>query len=190
MCNTESLTTEVRESMNVFKNKVKLEEKSVCYFIDFYYLLLLLTISFLLRGNSVISVAVDSSLCQLWFRYKFVRALSEFTDNSFKVCECFHWCSNQEYWCWHSSEIRYLFCWECISDSSIELMLLSVLLLWLHFWIWWCIAGQYFAIQMIPNNNWWFFQSFQQCSLLFSDVLFFMMFKTVFLWSVLLFVTS
>ena len=189
MCDTESLTTEVRESMNAFKNEVESEEKSVCCFINLCYLLLPLTISFLPRGNPVTSVAVNSSLCQLWSRYKFVRALSKFTDNFFRVCKCFHWCSNQEYWCWHPSEIRYLFCWECIPDSSAELMLLPVLLLWLCSWIWWHVADQYSAIQMIPNNNWWLFQSFWQCPLLSSDALFFMMLKAVFLWSVLLFIT-
>ena len=65
MCDTESLTTEARESMNAFKSEVKSEEKSAYCIIDLYYLLLPLTISFLLKGNPVTSVAVDSSLCQL-----------------------------------------------------------------------------------------------------------------------------
>ena len=90
MCDTESLTTEARESMNAFKSEVESEEKSVCCFINPCHLLLPLTIFFLFKGNSVTSVAVDSSLCQLWFRYKFVRALSEFTGNFFRVCKCFH----------------------------------------------------------------------------------------------------
>ena len=134
MCDTESLTTKIRESMNAFKSEIESEKKSVCYFIDFCHFLLPLTIFFLFRDNFVISVAVDLLLCQLWSRYKFVRALSEFTDDSFRVCKCFHWCDNWEYWCWCPSEIRYLFCWECTSGSSVELMLLPVLLLWLHFW--------------------------------------------------------
>ena len=133
MCNTESLTTETRESMNACKNEVESEEKSDCCFIDSHHLLLSLTIFFLFKNNSVISIAVDSSLCQLWSRYKFIKALSEFTDDFFRICKCFHWHSNQEYWHQHSSEIRYLFCWECIFSSQTELILLSVLLLWLYF---------------------------------------------------------
>ena len=109
ICNTESLTTEVRESMNTCKNEVESEEKSDCCFINLHCLLLPFIISFLFRGNPITSVVVDSLLCQLWFRYKFVKALSEFTDDSFRVCECFHWHGNQEYWCQHPSEIRYLF---------------------------------------------------------------------------------
>ena len=128
MCNTESLTTKTRKSMNAFKNEIESEEESVCCFISPHYLLLPLTISFLLRGNLITSVTVDSSLCQLWFRYKFVKALSEFTGSSFRICKCLHWCGNWEYWCWCSSEIRYLFCWECTPDSSAELILLLVLL--------------------------------------------------------------
>ena len=188
MCDTESLTTEVRESINACKSEIELKEKSDYCFINLCCLLLLLTISFLLKGNSVTSVAVNLLLCQLWFKYKFVKILSEFTDSSFRICECFHWCGNQEYWHQHLSEIRYLFCWECISDSSAELILLLVLLLWLCFWIWWCVADQYSVIQVIPDNNWWLFQGFWQCPLLSSDALFFMIFKAVLLWSVLLFI--
>ena len=134
MCDTESLITEIKKSMNACKSEVKSEEKSVCCFIDFHHFLLPFTISFLFKSNSVTSVTVDLLLCQLWFRYKFIKALSEFTDSFFRICECFHWCGNWEYWHQHPSEIRYLFYWECISDSSAEFMLLSVLLLWLHFW--------------------------------------------------------
>ena len=65
MCNTKSLTTEIRKSMNIFKNEIKLKKKSVYCFINLHCLLLSLTISFLFRGNSVISVAVDLLLCQL-----------------------------------------------------------------------------------------------------------------------------
>ena len=90
MCNTESLTTEARESINACKNEIESKKKSGCCFIDPYCLLLSLTISFLPKGNPVISVAVDLLLCQLWFRYKFVKALSEFTGSSFRICECFH----------------------------------------------------------------------------------------------------
>ena len=129
MYDTESLTTEARELMNTFKSEVESEERSVCCFIDFHYFLLSFTIFFLFKNNSVTSVVVDLLLCQLWFRYKFVRALSEFINDSFRICKCFHWCSNQEYWHQCSSEIRYLFCWECIPDSSAELMLFLVLLL-------------------------------------------------------------
>ena len=129
MCNTESLITEIRELINVCKNKIKLEEKFICCFIDLYCLLLSLTIFFLFKGNFITSVAVDSLLCQLWFRYKFVKALSEFIDGFSKIYKCFHWHSNWKYWHQHLSEIRYLFYWECISDSSVEFMLLSVFLL-------------------------------------------------------------
>ena len=128
MCDTESLTTEIKKSINTFKNEVESEEESAYCFINSHCFLLSLTISFLFRGNLITSVVVDSSLYQLWFRYKFVKALSEFTDGSFRICKCFHWHSNQKYWCWHPSEIRYLFCWECTSDSPVELILLLVLL--------------------------------------------------------------
>ena len=90
MCNTESLTTETRKSINICKNEIESEKKSDCYFINLYHLLLPLTISFLLKGNPVTSVAVDSLLCQLWFRYKFVKALLKFTDDFFRIYECFH----------------------------------------------------------------------------------------------------
>ena len=181
MCNTESLTTETRESMNACKSEIESEEKSVCCFIDLHCLLLPFTIPFLFKGNPVTSVAVDLLLYQLWFRYKFVKALSKFIDDSFRICECFYWCGNQEYWHWCSSEIKYLFCWECTSGSSAELMLFLILLFWLCFWTWWHITGQYSAIQMILNNNRWLFQSFWQCPFFSSDVLFLMTSKAVFL---------
>ena len=129
MCNTESLTIEIRESMNTCKNEVESEKKSDCCFINLCHFLLPLTIFFLLRGNSVISVAVDSLLCQLWFRYKFFKVLPEFIDGFSRIYKCFHWHSNWKYWHQHPSEIRYLFYWECISDSLVEFMLLSVFLL-------------------------------------------------------------
>ena len=190
MCNTKSLTTKTRESMNAYKSEIESEKKSDCCFISLCCLLLPLTISFLLRGNSVTSIAVDSLLCQLWSRYEFVKALSKFTGSSSRICECFHWCGNWEYWCWHPSKIRYLFYWECTPGSSAELMLLPVLLLWLCFWTWWCVTDQYSAIQVIPDNNWWLFQGFWQCPLLSSDALFLMISKAVLLWSVLLFIAS
>ena len=90
MCDTESLTTEVRESINACKSKVESEEKFAYCFINSYYLLLPLTILFLLKSNLIISVAVDLLLCQLWSRYKFVKALSEFTDGFSKIYECFY----------------------------------------------------------------------------------------------------
>ena len=65
MCDTESLITEARKSMNAYKNEVESEKKSVCYFIDFHYLLLPLIIFFLLKSNSVTSVVIDSLFCQL-----------------------------------------------------------------------------------------------------------------------------
>ena len=65
MCNTESLTTEVRELMNAYKNEIESEKESGCCFIDSHCLLLPFTISFLLKDNLITSVAVDSSLCQL-----------------------------------------------------------------------------------------------------------------------------
>ena len=65
MCDIKSLITKVRESINVYKSKIELEEKFVYYFINFYCLLLLFTISFLFKSNSVIFIAVDLSLCQL-----------------------------------------------------------------------------------------------------------------------------
>ena len=110
MCDTESLTTEIRESINACKSEIKSEKKFAYCFIDFYYLLLPFTIPFLLKGNSVTSVVVDSLLCQLWSRYKFVKALLKFTDSFFRICKCFHWCGNWEYWCWYPLKIRYLFC--------------------------------------------------------------------------------
>ena len=133
MCNTESLTTETRKSMNAFKNEVESEKESACCFINPHCFLLPLTIFFLFKSNFVISVAVDSSLYQLWSRYKFVKALSEFTGSFFRICKYLHWHSNWEYWCWCPSEIRYLFCWKYTPDSPAELMLLSVLL-WLCSW--------------------------------------------------------
>ena len=136
ICDTESLITEIRKSMNVYKNEVELKEKSVCCFINPCHLLLPLTISFLLKGNLITSIAVDLLLCQLWFRYKFIKTLLKFTDSSSRICECFYWRSNWEYWHWHPLEIRYLFCWECTPSSSAEFMLLLVLLLWLHSWTW------------------------------------------------------
>ena len=65
MCDTESLITEARESMNACKNEVESKKKFDCCFINLYYFLLSLIISFLLKGNSVISVVVNSLLCQL-----------------------------------------------------------------------------------------------------------------------------
>ena len=65
MCDTESLTTEIRESMNTYKNEIESEKESVYCFINPHYLLLPLTIFFLPKGNPVTSVAVDSLLCQL-----------------------------------------------------------------------------------------------------------------------------
>ena len=65
MCNTESLITEIRESMNAFKSEVESEKKSVYCFINPHHLLLPFTISFLFKGNFITFVAVDSSLCQL-----------------------------------------------------------------------------------------------------------------------------
>ena len=76
MCDTELLTMKVKESMNACKSEMRLEERFVYYFISLYYFLLLFTISFLFKSNFVTSVAVDLSLCQLWFRYKFVEVLS------------------------------------------------------------------------------------------------------------------
>ena len=189
MCNIESLITKIRESMNAYKSEIELKKRFIYYFINLCCFLLSLIICFLLKSNLIIFVVVGSLLCQLWFRYRFIKTLLKFIDSFFRICECFHWCSNWEYWCQHPSEIRYLFYWECTPDSSTEFMLLSVLLLWLCFWIWWYVADQYSAIQMIPDNNWWFFQGFQQCLLLSSNVLFFMAFKAVLLQSVLLFVT-
>ena len=109
MYNTESLTIEIKELINIYKSEIELKKKSVYYFINFYYLLLPLTISFLLKSNSVTFIVVDLLFCQLWFKYKFVKALLKFTDSFFRICECFYWHSNQKYWCWHPSEIRYLF---------------------------------------------------------------------------------
>ena len=65
MCDTESLTTEIRESMNACKSEIELKKKSACCFINSHYLLLPFTISFLLKNNSVIFITVDSLLCQL-----------------------------------------------------------------------------------------------------------------------------
>ena len=109
MCNTKSLTMKIRELMNACQNEIELKKKSVCCFISLCCFLLSLTISFLFRDNPVTSVAIDLLLCQLWFRYKFFKALSKFTDDFSRICKCFHWCSNWEYWHQCSSEIRYLF---------------------------------------------------------------------------------
>ena len=65
MCDTESLTTEARESMNACKSEVELKEKFAHCFINPHCLLLPLTIPFLPRGNPITSIAVDSLLCQL-----------------------------------------------------------------------------------------------------------------------------
>ena len=65
MCNTESLTTEIKKLINICKNEVKLEKKSICCFINLYHLLLPFPISFLFKGNSNISIIINSSLCQL-----------------------------------------------------------------------------------------------------------------------------
>ena len=131
MCDTESLIMKTRKLMNACKSEIELKKKFICCFINFCCFLLSFIIYFLLKGNSVTSVAVDSLLCQLWFRYRFVKALSEFTGDFFRICKYFHWYDNWEYWCWCPSEIRYLFCWECIPDSLAEFMLLLILLLWL-----------------------------------------------------------
>ena len=134
MCNIESLTTKVKKSMNACKSEIESEEKSAYCFINPHCFLSSFTIFFLFKSNSVISVAVDLLLCQLWFRYKFVKTLSEFTDNFFRICKCFYWYGNQEYWCWCSLKTRYLFYWECSPDLSAEFMLFLILLLWLCFW--------------------------------------------------------
>ena len=90
MCNTESLTTEIRKSINVYKNEIELKKKFVYCFINFHCFLLSFTISFLFKSNLITFIAVDSLLCQLWFRYKFIKALSEFTDSFSRICKCFH----------------------------------------------------------------------------------------------------
>ena len=65
MCDTELLTTEIKKSINTYKSEIELKKKSVCYFINLYCFLLLLIISFLLRGNFITSVIINLLLCQL-----------------------------------------------------------------------------------------------------------------------------
>ena len=65
MCDTELLITEIRELMNAYKNEIKSEKKSACYFINFHHFLLPFTILFLFKDNPITFITVDSSLCQL-----------------------------------------------------------------------------------------------------------------------------
>ena len=90
MYNTKSLITEIRKLINVYKNEVELEEKFVYYFINLYYFLLFFTISFLFKSNLITFIIVNSLLYQLWFRYKFIKVLSKFTDSFFRIYKCFH----------------------------------------------------------------------------------------------------
>ena len=65
MCNTESLTTEIRKLINAYKSKIKLKEKFVYCFINSHYFLLSFTILFLLKGNSITFIVIDLLLYQL-----------------------------------------------------------------------------------------------------------------------------
>ena len=65
MCNTESLITEIRKSINIYKNEIKLKEKSVYYFINSHCLLLSLIIYFLFKDNFVTFIIINSLFYQL-----------------------------------------------------------------------------------------------------------------------------